>query len=221
MLLIFAVVAHATLKGVLAPIWVGLGSLTTDAGIGSLAALPGGAALWGAILTGALLVAILLLRPRIRDALLAVVIGLMVVAGWLGTGRLLMDEFDPLPVQSLAFTSTWADSLFWIIASSSIPAGFGVGLVGGVFAGAFLSALLRRELSFASFESAPQTLRYAAGAALMGVGGVLAGGCTVGAGLSGVSMLSLSALIALAAIAIGALLTDRVLRGLPVPQPAE
>ena len=125
------------------------------------------------------------------------------------------------PVQSLAFTSTWADSLFWTVASSSIPAGFGVGLVGGVFGGAFLSALLRGELQFASFETAGQTLRYAAGAALMGFGGVLAGGCTVGAGLSGVSMLSLAALVALGSIAAGALVADRALNRGPVLQPAE
>ena len=39
----------------------------------------------------------------------------------------------------------------------------------------------------------------------MGIGGVLAGGCTVGAGLAGVSMLSVAALLALAAIVAGAL----------------
>jgi uncharacterized membrane protein YedE/YeeE len=47
----------------------------------------------------------------------------------------------------------------------------------------------------------------------MGLGGVLAGGCTVGAGLAGVPTMSLAALLALAAIAAGALLTDRVVDG--------
>ena len=50
-----------------------------------------------------------------------------------------------------------------------------------------------------------------AGAALMGIGGVLAGGCTVGAGLSGVPSLSIAALMALAAIALGGVLTARTL----------
>lgn len=220
-LLVFALVAHATLKGVFAPLRTSLGSVTTETGIGSLAALPGGAVTWGALAVAALLVAIVTLRPRPLHAALAGFIGLLVTAGWLGTGWLLMDEFDPLPVQSLAFTLTWADSLFWTVASTSIPAGFGVGLIGGVFGGAFLSAAARRELAFASFTSAPETLRYIAGGALMGFGGVLAGGCTVGAGLSGVSMLSLSAILALAAIAGGAILTDRMLTRSPVLQPAE
>ena len=37
----------------------------------------------------------------------------------------------------------------------------------------------------------------------MGVGGVLAGGCTVGADLAGIASLSIAAIIELAAIALG------------------
>jgi uncharacterized membrane protein YedE/YeeE len=37
----------------------------------------------------------------------------------------------------------------------------------------------------------------------MGVGGVLAGGCTVGAGLAGIASLSIAAIIALTSIALG------------------
>lgn len=52
--------------------------------------------------------------------------------------------------------------------------------------------------------------RYLSGGVLMGMGGVLAGGCTVGAGLSGVATLSTSAVIALLAIIAGAWLAARV-----------
>ncbi len=220
-LVIFAIVAHATLKGVFAPLRVGLGGATLEAGIGSLAELPGGAVTWAALLVAGLVAAIAWLRPRPLHVMMAGAIGALVVAGWVATGWLFFDAFEPQPVQSMAFTSTWADSLFWTVASTSIPAGFGVGLVGGVFAGGFLSALVRRELSLESFESPRQTLRYVAGAALMGFGGVLAGGCTVGAGLSGVSMLSLSAIVALLSIVTGALVADRALRRAPALQPAE
>ncbi|MFX0545908.1 YeeE/YedE family protein [Roseovarius sp. S1116L3] len=220
-LLVFALVAHATLKGVFAPVRVALGSVTTDIGIVSLAELPGGMLTWAALLVAGLVAAIAALRPRPLHVAMAAVIGLTITFGWIATGWLLMDEFDPLPVDSMAFTSTWADTLFWTVASSSISAGFGVGMVGGVFAGAFLSALIRGELAFASFSGAPETLRYVAGGALMGFGGVLAGGCTVGAGLSGVSMLSIAAIVALASIAAGALLADRALTRAPVIQPAE
>ena len=85
-----------------------------------------------------------------------------------------------------------------------------------MLAGAFASAALRGELAFHSFESGAQTLRYLTGAVLMGFGGVLAGGCTVGAGLAGIPTLSLAALIALAAIAAGALAMQALLSTRPV-----
>ena len=47
-------------------------------------------------------------------------------------------------------------------------------------------------------------LRHLAGGALMGVGGVLAMGCTIGQGLSGLSTLSATALLATLAILAGA-----------------
>ncbi|MDE0407382.1 MAG: YeeE/YedE thiosulfate transporter family protein, partial [Alphaproteobacteria bacterium] len=55
--------------------------------------------------------------------------------------------------------------------------------------------------------------RYLAGAVMMGAGGVLAGGCTVGAGLSGVSTASLAALLALAAMAASAKVAGAVFAG--------
>ena len=133
----------------------------------------------------------------------------------MGTGYVLYDDFDPIAMQSLSFTAPAADTLFWSIASTSIPAGFGVGLVGGVLAGAALSALASRSFQWVSFTSPRETGRYAAGAVLMGVGGVLAGGCTVGAGLAGVPSLSIAAVLAIVAIAVGALLMNAILGASP------
>jgi uncharacterized membrane protein YedE/YeeE len=213
-LLVFAVTAHATLKGVLAPLRTALGSVTLPLGEAvSLAALPGGALLWTALLAATALLVALRSGARPLHLALAVLLGLLVPAGWVGTGLVLQDEFDPIAVESLSFTAPFADTLFWTIASTSISAGFGTGLVGGTLLGALLSALAGRRFQWQSFESPRQTGRYAAGAVMMGVGGVLAGGCTVGAGLSGVPTLSLAALLALGAIAAGALLADRALAG--------
>jgi uncharacterized membrane protein YedE/YeeE len=217
-LAVFAIVAHATLKGVLAPLRTGLGSLTLPLGEGaSLAALPGGTALWaGLIAVGGLTVAARS-GASLKNLALAAGIGLLAAAGWVGTGYVLYDEFDPMAMESLSFTSPAAETLFWGVASTSIPAGFGVGLLGGVVAGAFFAALLGGRFRWQSFESPRQTGRYLAGAALMGVGGVLAGGCTVGAGLSGVPTLSVAAILALAAIAAGARLTAVLLGELTRP----
>ena len=213
-LIVFAVTAHATLKGVLAPIRTTLGSVTISLGeTVSLASLPGGTALWAALLVVAALAIALRSGARPSHLGLAVLLGLLVPAGWVGTGFVLFDDFDPVALETLSFTSPAADALFWTIASTSIPAGFGTGLIGGVFAGAMVLAILSRRFQWQSFESPAQTGRYAGGAMLMGVGGVLAGGCTVGAGLSGVATLSVSAVLALGAIIAGGLITARLLAG--------
>ena len=223
-LLVFAVVAHATLKGVLAPARVAVGSVTVDAGASaSLAGLPGGPAVWTALLAVGLIAVIYRSGARPMHLVLAALIGALVPLGWFGTGVFLLDDFDPIPMASMSFTAPWADTLFWGIAASSIPAGFGTGLIGGVLLGAFLSAAVRKETAMQSFEAPGQTLRYAGGASLMGIGGVLAGGCTVGAGLAGVGTLSVAALIALVAMGVGAVLTDRLVdrRGAGSVVPAE
>ncbi|MEQ9056988.1 MAG: YeeE/YedE family protein [Roseovarius confluentis] len=216
---LFAIVAHATLKGVLAPVRTSLGAVQYDFGIGSLASIPGVAP---AVALALLAIAVLLAHrsgARVLHLVMGAVIGLVVVAGWAGTSVLLLDDFDPLPAQSMAFTLPWTDTLFYAIASTAVPAGFGVGVIGGVIVGSFLSAAARGELALQSFSSPVQTLRYSAGAVLMGFGGVLAGGCTIGAGLSGGANLSIAALLALGFIVLGAVAARGVLspRGGAVP----
>lgn len=224
-LAIFAIAAHATLKGVLSPVRTTLGAWTVDLGeTVSLAALPGGAPLWTAALALAALAVALRSGNRALPLIGAALLGLLVPLGWAGTGFVLYDDFDPIALQSLSFTSPWADTLFWTVASTSIPAGFGTGLIGGVIAGSFVSALTARRLAWQSFTSARETGRYLTGAVLMGVGGVLAGGCTVGAGLAGIPTLSVAALVALAAIAAGGLGMNAALSRSPrdsLLQPAE
>lgn len=219
-LLVFAVTAHATLKGVLSSLRVSLGGATVEAPAATLGEFVGNPLVAAAGLLAVIGGAIWYLRPTLGSAALAGLIGVLAALGWSATSVLLVDEFDPAPVQSLAFTLPWSDGLFWTLASSSVPAGFGVGLVGGVLGGAFLSAALRGELAWASFETPAQTGRYVSGGALMGFGGVLAGGCTVGAGLSGVATLSFAAMAALLAIVAGAWLAGLLLEAGPRGQVA-
>ena len=226
--LVFAFVAHASMKGVLAPLVTQLRSQTLEL---PSAALPGAPYLWTALIALAALLFAVRSGNRTGALLGAALIGLLVPLGWVGTGYVLFDEFDPIAMQSLAFTAPTADGLFYVIAATSIPAGFGAGLIGGVLLGSTLLALALGQFQWQSFTSPSQTGRYMTGAALMGLGGVLAGGCTVGAGLAGLTTLSLAAVIALASIAAGGLLTDRLLNAassgfggspaIPSPPPAE
>lgn len=215
-LLVFAAVAHAAMKGVLAPLRTTLAGPTLPLGeITSLAALPGGALVWSAVIALAALGFALRSGNRALPLALAAMIGLLVPAGWVGTGFVLYDDFDPIALESLAFTAPVADGLFYTLTSTAIEPGFGTGLIGGVLGGALLAALLFGSFQWQSFSSPRETGRYLAGAALMGVGGVMAGGCTVGAGLAGVPTLSIAAIFALVSIAGGALAMNALLNGRP------
>lgn len=211
-IVIFAVVAHATLKGVLAPARTAIGSLAIDLGAySSLAALPGGPLLWASIAAVALLVVAVRSNARPLEIAGGALIGVLAPLGWLATGWLLKDDFDPVPVESIAATSAGAETLFWWVASSAIQPTFGVGFLAGVVTGSALAAVLSRDWKVAGFSEEVSTSRYLAGGALMGFGGVLAGGCTIGAGLSGVPTLSVAAILALVSIIAGGLLAREIL----------
>lgn len=144
-----------------------------------------------------------------RALLPGVLIGLLVPLGWWITGRLGADDFEPLPLGSLTFVAPVAQSLQYLQLSTGIAASTGSVLCAGVLVGAMVSALVRREFHWQGFTSAAQTGRSIVGGTLMGVGGVLALGCTIGQGLTGFSTLALSTYPALAGIVAGAWLAWR------------
>ncbi len=87
---------------------------------------------------------------------------------------------------------------------------FGVVAVLGVVLGSLLWALLSRSFRFEWFSSFRDFLNHLVGAILMGFGGVLALGCTIGQGVTGISTLALGSFIAFAGIVLGSALTMKV-----------
>ena len=162
-------------------------------------------AIW--ILT--LLVAIGLVMRRggadqpVKRALMAASIGLLVPACFSITAVIGADEFDPIPVEGLRFILPVADSLGYFVYSTAFTPKFGLGLVGGAFIGAILSAKLSRRIVIEGFNNAPHPLRYILGAFFMAFGGVIAGGCTVGWLLTGGSVLNGGVLIAFVGFGLG------------------
>lgn len=215
-LIVFAIVAHAALKGILAPVRTALGSVTVPL---EITALPGNGIIWAIVIAGAALAFAVRSGNRVGPLILAAAIGLLVPLGWVGTGFILYDDFDPIAMESLSFTAPASEALFYTVASTAVPAGFGSALIGGALLGALASALLGGRFSWVSFGSPGETGRYMTGGALMGFGGVLAGGCTVGAGLAGVPTLSFAAILALASIAAGGVLANLAWRAGPAKAP--
>ena len=85
---------------------------------------------------------------------------------------------------------------------------FDLGMVPGVFLGSFIAAWFARELKLEGFQGGHAMRRYIIGAVLMGFGGMLAGGCAVGAGISGAAIFALTAWLALIGMWLGGGLTN-------------
>lgn len=113
----------------------------------------------------------------------------------------------PAVVKGITFSGPSAEFLMRVLQHGATQPGFDSTLVPGVFIGAAVAALLAGKFKIAVFDAASGTLRYMVGAAFMGFGAVLAGGCAVGAGVSGGAVFSLTAWVALTFMWIAASLT--------------
>jgi hypothetical protein len=145
-------------------------------------------------------------RSSPRDMIAGLLIGLMVPAGWAITGVLGNDEFEPTALTSFTFVGPSGDSLMYLMTFTGSKINFGIAAVGGVIAGSTLMALATKSFHLEAFSDADEFVRHLIGAALMGIGGVLAMGCTIGQALTGISTLALSSLLAFLSILAGAYL---------------
>ncbi|MEP1931135.1 MAG: YeeE/YedE family protein [Roseibium sp.] len=215
--LVFAVIAQASLRGIFKPLREWLAGLWTTADIGgndlvahlgmSFWMILGLGLVWFA--TGVLIA--VRAKMKLWQALAACLAGLVIPLAWWFTSSMSQQAFDPVQVEGITFTGPSADTLMLFLSPTPYALDFGIGLVPGVFAGSFLAAFLSRELSLQGFDGGRSMARYGAGAALMGFGGMLAGGCAVGAGITGASIVALTAWITLSAIWLSASVTDRLL----------
>ncbi len=154
------------------------------------------------------LVALAFAHPKLRKSprllTAGIALGLCVALGWVATTAF-FDEFAaPQRPQSLTFVAPVARALYGALLAPSTLVEFGVGNVFGVVAGAWLSAKLAGEFRWEAFDHQHEMRRHLGGAALMGVGGILAGGCTIGQGLTAGSLFALSWPLAVAGMIIGA-----------------
>ncbi len=138
-----------------------------------------------------------------------VAVGLLVTAGWLTTGWFGADDFNPIPVTSLSFVSPIADSLQYTMLSTGLTLNFGIALVAGVLTGSLVTAVATGRFKLEGYTSPNHMVRSISGAALMGIGGAMAYGCSIGQGLTGLSTLGMPSFIAVAGILSGAALGIR------------
>lgn len=212
----FGAVAYATARGLLVPLREILSSQIIplpDLRQGDMPGLLQAWSGWDLRLPLTLLLSGALLYWAFRDArfrqsrrlmLAAVLLGVAVIACWVVTGVMADPMAGELRTSSLSFVAPVGRMFFALIAGLPHWFDFGTGSIFGAVAGAGLAAFSLREWRWEAFDDHHEMRRHLIGAALMGLGGVLASGCTIGQGISAMSLLSISAPLSLLGMVIGA-----------------
>ena len=131
-------------------------------------------------------------------------VGLSVASGWIGTHLIAQVGFSGLRPVSHGFTAPVGSTILYFMTSSGQTLNFGIGSVCGVWAGALTGSLMKGHFRLEACEDPRELQRQITGAVMMGIGGVLAVGCSVGQGISAMALLSINAPLALSSIFIGA-----------------
>jgi len=177
-------------------------------------------------------------RGSLDNILGGLVVGLAIVAAWYVTTNITIEadgeilslggyheEWDmladsdegkpeqgrPLSPQSFTFINPMAQTVGYAgrgFDRSLLT--FGVMAFLGVIAGSLLWSLLSRSFRFEWFSSVGDFVNHLVGAILMGFGGVLALGCTIGQGITGISTLAAGSFITFVAIIFGSALTMKI-----------
>ena len=146
-------------------------------------------------------------------------VGIAVVAAWFITGGPLGQEWmealeweqeKPMgaSVQGLTFIGPMSNIIYFIINPDKLLIiGFCMMILLGVLTGSFLYAIFTKNFRFEWFSSWKDFVTHMIGASLMGIGGVLAMGCTIGQGVTGVSTLSLGSFLVVSSIILGSAIT--------------
>ncbi|MCB1923200.1 MAG: YeeE/YedE family protein [Gammaproteobacteria bacterium] len=177
-------------------------------------------------------------RGSFDNILGGLVVGLAVVAAWYLTSNILVASFDgdislskyyaqwdmladsdagkpaqgrPLSAQSYTFINPMGQTLGYAAGGfARALLTFGVVAVIGVVLGSLLWSVLSRGFRVEWFSSLRDFVTHVVGAVLMGFGGTLAMGCTIGQGVTGISTLAIGSLLTFVAIFLGSALTMKV-----------
>ena len=210
--LVMGLSAYATLSGPLAYGRVWAFPMTEAASLSGYAHLASG--LTGlspvvlGIAAGALLLAVTLsarsFRRDPRAIFWGAAVGLAVASGWAGTQWIADNGFEAMRVQSHTFSAPLGETMLYAMTASGRSLTFGIGSVVGVLLGAFLGSLIKGHFRWEACDDPRELRRQILGACFMGIGAVVAFGCSVGQGISAFSLLAYSAPVTFAAILLGA-----------------
>ena len=151
-----------------------------------------------------------------------IIVGFVVVLAWLLTGGSVGKEWieandfldNPAPsvgVQSFTFINPMGETIIYAgNLANSFYLTFGVVALLSVIFGSFIYSISSKNFRVEWFLSKEDFMRHIIGAILIGIGGVLALGCTIGQGVTGISTLALGSFITLIFIILGAAITMKI-----------
>ena len=145
------------------------------------------------------------------DAIVSgLVVGLLVAGAWLVTGVVGNDDFDPVRLETLTFIAPVGNMLNYLMTWTGSTIGFGIAVVFGVLAGSLVYAVTSGNFRIETFSSRSDMLNHLYAGVLMGFGGVLSLGCTIGQGVGGFSTLALGSVVSIVFIVFGCALTIKM-----------
>ena len=156
------------------------------------------------------------------NILSGITVGLVVVLAWLLTGGDIGEEWieannfmdTPQPgvgVQSFTFINPMSETLVFVgNFLDNFYITFGVSALLSVILGSFLYSVVSNNFRVEWFASKQDFIRHIVGGTLIGIGGVLSLGCTIGQGVTGVSTLAVGSFVTLISIIIGASITMKI-----------
>jgi uncharacterized membrane protein YedE/YeeE len=174
-----------------------------------------------------------------RDNILGgLVVGLVILAAWYTSSNIIVKadeelyslsdyyaEWDMLAdseegkpergnavaAQSFTFINPIGQSYGFLISGfDRAMISFGLVSAIGVILGSLIWSLVKRSFRIEWFASFKDFMMHLIGAILMGFGGVIAMGCTIGQGITGVSTLAIGSILTLVSIVFGSALTMKI-----------
>ena len=130
---------------------------------------------------------------------------------WIETNNFLDSTLPGVGVQSFTFINPMGESIIYLSQSANMYyLTFGVTALLSVILGSFVYSIMSKNFRIEWFQSREDLKRHIIGAVLIGIGGVLSLGCTIGQGVSGVSTLALGSFVTLISIVIGASIAMKI-----------
>lgn len=169
------------------------------------------------IVVGLLFIVLLFLIKKIQRIFSlwdGVLVGLLISAAWYVTAVIGEESIERMVnLEAISFVYPTAQTIDLFSNYNAHDLTFPISLLLGVLIGAFSMSKINRRYSFGctSGQGEDKVKFNMIGGALMGTGGVLSIGCTVGQGLTGLSTLAFASFIAIISIFISGTITALIL----------